>query len=455
MEIFDLIVIGGGPGGYLCAERAAEKKLSVALFEEKSLGGTCLNEGCIPTKALLNSAKLYRHAKDSGVFGVGAADVTYDHEKAVARKDAVVKSLVSGVAATMRRHKVRVINARAKAAGRSDGAFKVEAQGETFLAKRLCIASGSETAVPPIPGLKEALKCGRVLTNREILDLKGLPASLTVIGGGVIGLEMAYYFSSVGVDVTVLELLDKIAGGTDTDVSNALLAECAGRGMAFHLSSRVLEVTEDAVIFENKDGRQETRSALVLLSAGRRAKTEGLGLETLGIEQARGAIITDKHLCTNAAGVYAVGDCNGRLMLAHTAYREAEVAVNHMLGIKDEMRYEHIPAVIYTDPEAAGVGETKQSAQEKGFDVREITVPMQYAGRYAAETEKGSGFCKLVLETRTKRLLGLHLLGPYASEMILAAELMLDTRLPYERLQRLVFPHPTVGEVIRETLFKI
>ena len=222
MEIFDLLVVGGGPGGYLCAERAAHSGLKVALFEKKALGGTCLNEGCIPTKTLLNSSKMYRHAKESEAFGVTVSDVTYDHSKVIERKNKVVKTLVSGVGATMKANKVTVITADAVIKGKGENGFKVEAEGALYEGKRLAIATGSETVVPPVPGLKEGLESGFVVTNREVLDEKNLPKNLVVIGGGVIGLEMAYYFASVGVQVTVIEMMPKIAGATDPEICKVL-----------------------------------------------------------------------------------------------------------------------------------------------------------------------------------------------------------------------------------------
>ena len=205
METFDLLVVGGGPGGYLCAERAAEGGMKVAVFEKKALGGTCLNEGCIPTKTLLNSSKMYRHAKESAAFGVTATGVTYDHAKVVERKNGVVKTLVGGVGAPMQAKGVTVVSASAVIKGRSANGFSVEADGVLYEGRRLVIASGSETVVPPVPGLREGLDSGFVLTNREVLDEKTLPGNLVVIGGGVIGLEMAYYFASVGVAVTVID----------------------------------------------------------------------------------------------------------------------------------------------------------------------------------------------------------------------------------------------------------
>lgn len=455
MELYDLIVIGGGPGGYLCAERAAQAGMHVALFEKKALGGTCLNEGCIPTKTLLNSSKMYRHAKESEAFGVTVGEVKFDHAKVIERKDGVVKTLVAGVGATMKANKVEVISASATVQGRGENGFAVAADGKVYEGKRLVIATGSETVVPPVPGLKEGIERGFVVTNREVLDKKDLPEKLVVIGGGVIGLEMAYYFASVGVSVTVIEMMPKIAGATDADICKVLQAGFEKRGMEFKLSCKVLEVKENSVIYEENGEKKELACDAVLLSAGRKPSTANIGIETLQLQMDRAAIVTDRHLCTNVSGVYAIGDCNGKLMLAHTAYREAEVAVNHMLGKADEMRYDVIPSVIYTDPEVASVGLSKEEAQKRGIAVKEVKLPMSYAGRYLAETEGGKGFIKLVVDTDKNRLIGCHMVGSYASEIIMTATMMVDTELSVDRLKKLVFPHPTVAEMIREAIFHI
>ena len=455
MELFDLLVVGGGPGGYLCAERAAQGGMKVALFEKKALGGTCLNEGCIPTKTLLNSSKMYRHAMESEAYGVTATGVTFDHAKVIARKNKVVKTLVSGVGATMSANKVTVITGEAVIAGRADEGFAVNANGETYIGRRLAIASGSETVVPPVPGLKEGLAAGFVVTNREVLDMTELPKELVVIGGGVIGLEMAYYFASVGVKVTVIEMMPKIAGATDPEICKVLTDSFEKRGMTFKLSSKVLEVKASSVVYEENGEKKEIACDKVLLSAGRRPATAGIGLETLNLQMDRAAIVTDRHMCTTVQNVYAIGDCNGKSMLAHTAYREAEVAVNHMLGKQDEMRYDVIPAVIYTDPEVASVGHSKEGAEKLGMTVKEVKLPMSYAGRYLAESDGGKGFIKLVVDTDRNRLVGCHMVGSYASEIIMTATMMVDTELNPERLKKLVFPHPTVAEIIREAIFHI
>ena len=454
-KIFDLLVLGGGPGGYLCAERAAQGGMNVCLFEKKSLGGTCLNEGCIPTKTLLNSAKLYRHATESDSFGVHTQDVTYDHAKVIARKNKVVNALVSGVGATMKSNNVTVISAAGVIRGREDAGFQVEANGEIYTGKKLVIATGSETFVPPVPGVKEGLASGFVLTNREVLDETKLPKKLVVIGGGVIGLEMADYYASVGTEVTVIEMMPKIAGATDPEICKVLTDSFSKRGMIFKLSCKVLEVKESSVVYEDAGQTYEIACDKVLLSVGRRPATAGIGLENLNLLMDRAAIVVDRFLCTNIAGVYAIGDCNGKLMLAHTAYREAEVAVNHMLGRVDEMRYDVIPSVIYTDPEVASVGLSKEAAEGRGMNVKEVKLPMSYAGRYLAETEGGKGFIKLVVDLDKNRLVGCHMVGSYASEIIMTATMMVDTELTPDRLKKLVFPHPTVAEIIREAIFHI
>ncbi len=455
MEIFDLIVIGGGPGGYLAAERAAQGGLKVCLFEKRALGGVCLNEGCIPTKTLLNSAKLYRHATESAAFGVTAENVKFDHAQVVKRKAKVVRTLVAGVGATMNANKVTVVNAAAKIEGKQDGKFNVVADGNAYAADRLVIATGSSAVVPPIKGVKEGVESGFVMTNREILDMTELPKTLCVIGGGVIGLEMACYFASVGVKVTVVEMLDKIAGATDSDICAVIMSEYSKRGMEFKLSAKVLSVSANSVTYEDANGVHELPCEKVLLSVGRRAETRDIGLESIGVEMNRGAVVTDSHLATNVANVYAIGDCNGKVMLAHTAYREAEVAVNTILGKRDSIDYDTIPSVIYTDPEVASVGLSKKAAEDKGLTVKEVNVPMTYAGRYVAEVERGKGFCKLVYDVSNDRLIGAHIVGSYASEMIIALVEMIETQLPLKRLKEFVFPHPTVCEVVREAIFKL
>jgi len=456
--VYDLIVLGGGPAGYNAAERAAHSGMKVLLAEERALGGVCLNEGCIPTKTLLYSAKILDYAHHGDAYGVTVSGASLDHAKVVDRKDKVVRTLVSGVAAKLKGAGVTVVNGTAVITGKNADGFTVECAKETYTACQLLVCTGSSAAVPPIPGLKESVAAGFAVTNREILDLRVAPKSIAVVGGGVIGLEMASYFNSIGSSVTVIEMLDKIAGPTDAEISSILQKNYAKRGVKFLLGAKVASVVGkpgDGYVEYEKDGKTErVPCELVLVSTGRRARTAGIGLETLGVQLNRGAIVTDACCRTSVPGVWAAGDVNGKSMLAHTAYREGEVAVNNMLGKKDTVDYRAIPSVIYTNPEVGCVGETVASAEKAGLKATEHTISLRYSGRYVAENEGGDGIVKIVLGEH-REILGVHMIGSYASEIIYGAAAMVARAERVEDVRRLVFPHPTVCEVIREEMFMI
>ncbi len=456
MEIYDLVVIGGGPAGYLAGERAGHAGLKTVVIEKREFGGVCLNEGCVPSKTFLNSAKVLdyaNHAKNYGVKIDGTA--TINQKEVVERKNGVVKMLVSGVKGQLKRNKVKTIKADAFIEGKTDEGFSIKAGEEKLIAKRLIIATGSMPVVPPIPGLKENIESGLVMTNREILDLDFIPKTLTIIGGGVIGLEMASYFSSVGTKVTVVEMLNKIAGPTENEISTILQKSLEAKGVIFNLGAKVTAIESDGVIYE-KDGKTEKIiSEKILLSIGRRAVTQGFGLENINVYLERGAIVTDEQMRTNVANCYACGDVNGKVMLAHTAYREAEVAINTILGKKDAMRYNVIPSVIYTNPEVGSVGETEESAKQKGLDVKVVNIPLTYSGRYVAENTDLNGICKLVVNVKTNTLIGAHIIGSYSGEYIANVSSMIDLEVDIENIKKLVFPHPTVCEIVREAIFQI
>lgn len=449
----DLLVLGGGPAGYLAAERAGHAGLSVCCFEMREMGGVCLNEGCIPSKALLNSAKIYDHAKHGEKFGVIAKDIVLDHAGVQKRRARVVRTLVAGVKAKMKANGVTVVKAQAVIRGFVQGGFAVEAGGETYEGRQLLIATGSSPAVPPIPGLKEGLESGFVLTNREVLTLAEVPARLVIIGGGVIGLEMAAYYVAAGSHVTVVEMLDHIAGPTDREISDFLLKEYREKGVDFRLGAKVISAGDGKVAFE-KDGETVLVEAdKVLLSIGRRANTVGIGLETIGVETGQMGVLTDSQGRTNVPNVYAAGDVNGVSMLAHTAYREAEVAVNTMLGKRDTMRYHAIPSVIYTAPEVACVGLTEEEAQKEGIAHEARKLSMRYAGRFVAEND-GDGLCKVLVDKAHRNIIGVHMVGAYASEIIWGAAEMIETELRVQDVKEIVFPHPTVSEIIREVIWE-
>ena len=454
MSLYDVIVIGGGPGGYLAAERAAHAGKKTLLFEKRSMGGVCLNEGCIPSKALLNSAKYYEHAQHSVLYGVNCENVSINQKMVVARKRNVVRTLVSGVKAKMRANGVTVVMEEAAITGKTAEGFTVAAAGNTYTGKQLIIATGSSAAVPPIPGVKENLGTF-VLTNREVLDLEQIPAKFTVIGGGVIGLEMAAYYAAVGAKVTVIEMLDHIAGPTDREISTMLQKELEKKGVTFLLGYKCLSVELGKVWAESPAGEKISVEAdKVLLSIGRRANYMGIGLETIGVETNRAGIITDAMCRTNVPGVYAVGDVNGHHMLAHTAYREAEVAVNNILGKVDAMRYHANPSVIYTQPEIASVGKTEEECKEKGISYEVKKLSMRYSGRFVAENEGADGLCKVIVDKKRRNVLGVHLIGTYTGEMIWGAAEMIEMQLRVTDARQIIFPHPTVSEVIRETLWE-
>lgn len=445
----DLLILGGGPAGYLAAERAGHAGMSAVCFEMRELGGVCLNEGCIPSKALLNSAKIYEHALHGKAFGVIAKDIALDHTRVQARRKKVVRMLVAGVQAKMNASHVTVVREAAVIEGRIDGGFAVRAGDARYEGKHLLIATGSSPVVPPIPGLKEGLESGFVLTNREVLSLPEVPKELVIIGGGVIGLEMAAYYGTAGSHVTVIEMLDHIGGPTDLEISELLLKEYKGKGVDFRLGAKVTSIAPGTVVYE-KDGQSVSVPAdKALLSIGRRANTEGIGLESIGVLYDRVGIKTDAQCRTNVPGVYAAGDVNGVSMLAHTAYREAEVAVRTMRGERDTMRYNAIPSVIYTSPEVAGVGLTEEAARAADIPYECGKLSMRYAGRFVAEND-GDGLCKVLIHKEHRNVIGVHMIGGVASEIIWGAAAMIEAELRVADVREIVFPHPTVSEIIRE-----
>jgi len=449
--MFDLIIIGGGPAGYVAAERAGHKGLSVILFEKKAMGGVCLNEGCIPTKTMLYSAKTYENALHGDKYGVFGDNIRFDYGKIVARKNKVVRKLVAGVEGKMKLHHVTVVKGEAMIVGRSPKGVEVTAGGETYLGTNLLICTGSEAFVPPIPGLAEAGDI--ILTNREILDLKEQPTSLVVIGGGVIGMEFASFFNSLGTKVTIVEMLPEILGNNDFEISAMLRDIYSKKGIEYNLNAKVVKIDGNKVVFE-KDGKTETiEGEKILVSVGRRPITQGFGLENLNVELFKGGIKTDEKMRTNVPNVFAAGDVTGFSLLAHTASREGEVVVNNLTGRTDVMRYNAIPGVVYTNPEVAGVGETEESAKAKGIEFKVAKLPMAYAGRFVAENEGGSGLCKVLVGAKYGEVIGVHMLGNPCSEMIYGACIAIEQEMTLAEMQEVVFPHPTVSEIFKETIF--
>lgn len=446
--VYDVAIIGGGPAGYTAAERAAKGGLSTLMFEKNALGGVCLNEGCVPTKTLLYSAKTYDTIKHASKYAVSAENPTFDYAKIIARKNKVVKKLTAGIRMKMKESGVEVITGEAFIQSRADdGTITITCGENTYETSHLLICTGSETVIPPIEGLAET----DYWTSREALQSKELPKSIVIIGGGVIGMEFASFFNSMGTEVHVVEMLDKILGPMDKELSAMLQAEYAKRGVKFYLGHKVTAIHGTEVRVE-KDGESFTlQGDKVLLSVGRRPVTKGFGLENLSIEPFRNGVKVNEYMQTSLPNVYACGDITAFSLLAHTAVSEAEVAIDHILGKNRPMSYRAIPGVVYTNPEIAGVGKTEEELQASGTAYQVKKIPMAFSGRFVAENELGNGVCKLIL-SEDNVLIGAHLLGNPASELIVIAGIAIEKGMKADEIQSFVFPHPTVGEIIKETL---
>lgn len=445
---YDVAIIGGGPAGYTAAEKAAKGGLSTVLFEKNALGGVCLNEGCVPTKTLLYSAKTYDQIKHASKYAVSAENPSFDYPKIIARKNKVVKKLTAGIRMKMKESGVEVITGEAMIQRKTDeGNILIQCAEQVYEAKNLLVCTGSESVIPPIPGVNET----EYWTSREALQSKELPASLIIIGGGVIGMEFASFFNSMGTEVQVVEMLDKILGPMDKELSDMLQAEYAKRGVKFYLGHKVTGIHGQEVTVE-KDGESFTlHGEKVLLSVGRRPVTKGFGLETLALEPYRNGIKVNEYMQTSLPNVYACGDITAFSLLAHTAVSEAEVAIDHILGKARAMSYKAIPGVVYTNPEIAGVGKTEEELQASGTPYQVKKIPMAFSGRFVAENEMGNGVCKLIL-AEDGTLIGAHLLGNPASELIVIAGMAIEKGMKAEEIKSFVFPHPTVGEIIKEAL---
>lgn len=443
---YDILILGSGPAGYVGAVRAAKHGLNTAIIEkEASLGGTCLNWGCIPTKTLLKSAKVIHAIQSSDKYGVSTTGMSVDFAKIMARKDTVVKRIVKGVDYLMKTNKIDVIAGEASFVD----ATTVNTPDGTVTAKNILIATGAGPARPPIPGLDGP----NVVTSREILALDACPKSLVVIGGGVIGMEFASFFNALGADVTVIEMLDDILPMIDPDLTALFKRKMTSEGITFHTSSKVTKVDGSTVFFTDSRGQEQTIDGeKILLSVGTVPNTDGLNLDAVGVAMNGKAIVTDAQLRTNVPGIYAAGDVNGIWMLAHKASREAEVAVDTIAGKQAEMRYRAIPSCIYTSPEIATVGLTEAQAKEEGIDVSVTKYDLAANGRFLGENDRERGLVKVLLGKQYGELLGLHILAPYASEIITVGTQGIEMEMLAADVDETVFPHPTICEAVREAI---
>lgn len=438
---YDIIIIGAGPGGYVAAERAGAQGLKVLLIEKSELGGVCLNRGCIPTKSLLHSAKVYTHAREGERFGVQATDITFDLTTAMAWKEQNMNTLRKGITFLMKKNKVNVVHGTA----RITGTGVVESESHHYEGKYIILATGSSPSMLSIPGADHP----HVVTSKDVLNLTALPDQIAIIGGGVIGMEFASFFTSLGRQVHVFEMLPEIMPVMDAKL--AVEMRKSMKDVHFHLGTRVERIEKKKLWYATKDRQSSVDADLVLIAVGRVPNTANLGLEEMKIDVTQKGIVVNEQMQTNVPGIYAIGDVTGTSMLAHSASRMAEVAVNTILKHPDRMRYDAIPWVSYTIPEAAGCGLTEDQAQQQGYEVQVHTSSYQSNGRMLVENE--TGYAKLVADKKTGRVLGIHLLGAYASEHIFAASVMRETDIRAQELREIVFPHPTAAETMREAAF--
>lgn len=441
-----LAIIGGGPAGYTAAEKASKAGKDVVLFEQNAVGGTCLNVGCIPTKSLLYGAKQYYNATHATKYGVTAENVTFDFAAMQKRKTIVVRKLVAGIKQRLNNGHCTLVSGFAKVENRTDALVTISCNGETFEAENLMICTGSTNFVPPIPGIKDN---PAVWDSTDALAATELPKSIIIVGGGVIGMEFATLYHELGIPVTVIEALPSILPNLDPEVVAVLADKYKKAGINILTSTKVEEINGERV----KANGEWLEAERILVSVGRRANLNGL--EALNdIELNRGAIVIDDFCKTNLPNVYACGDVTGKIMLAHVAARQAEVAVGRMLKVIPLQRiaYNAIPSVVYTNPEIASVGITEAQAESMSIPVEVRKLPMTFSGRFMAENEGETGLCKMIVDAKNHSVLGVHCIGNPCSEFIAAASFAVRMGYTTAEFEQVVFPHPTVSEILHEIL---
>ena len=457
-EKYNIIIIGGGPGGYTAAIRATQLGLKTALVEEREFGGTCLNRGCIPTKALLHTAEMYHSAQhDFEVAGLKANSVSFDPAQIYANKDSIVEQLRNGVGQLLRANKVDCHAGHGRIIG--SGLVELDADGEKTVleTENILIASGSIPALPPIPGKDSpgVITSDELLNATDILRDNQLPKKLIVIGGGVIGCEFAGLFAAFGTEVVVIEALDRLLPGMDKDISQNLASIMKKRGIEIHLSAMVqaIESQADGLIckFSGKNGEAEANADFILIATGRKANTAGLLADDVKLDMERGIIIVDEQFRTSLSGVYAIGDVIGGQQLAHKAEAEGLAAVAYIAGQIPDTRLDLIPGCIYTDPEISSVGLTEAQAAEQGIEVKTGKFLMSGNGKtIIARGERG--FIKLVFEAESERVLGAHLNCCRATDMISELTVAIANGLTIKDLAAIIRPHPTFNEGITEAV---
>ena len=438
---FNVAVLGGGPGGYECAIRCAQLGLKTALVEARELGGTCLNRGCIPTKALLHGAEVYAEAKAGSAFGLILDGLTLDYPKLAAYKDEKVKKLVGGIEALEKANGVEVV----RGFGKLTGPHAMDVAGRKITYDKLLLAMGSAPARPPVPGMD------RAFTSDDVLSATQIPSGAIIIGGGVIGMEFATLFASLGKKVTIIEMMPEILPGCIPEITSKLKASMKKKGVEFILGAKVVEIVKGRTVKFEKDGKVDERtSSAVIVCAGRKPMTRDCGLETIGLEtDRRGFIAVDEHLRTAVDGVYAIGDITGKIQLAHVASAQGMVAAANCAGQDKTMRYDRVPACIYTSPEIAWVGLSEEAAKQQGYEPVVGSFNVAANGRSMVMNES-TGLVKLISDKATGKVLGCQMMAPRATDMIAEIAAVLGHEGTVESLSEVIHPHPTVSEIIAE-----
>jgi len=446
MQKFDVIVLGGGPGGYECAIRCSQNGLKTALVEEDKLGGTCLNRGCIPTKTLLHSADVYHEATNSEMFGVSVGEVTFDYAKIIERKNAVADQLCKGVGFLEKSHGVTVFPQRGTVADRKTVKL---ADGEELTCDNLILATGSLPARIPIPGVD----LPGVVDSTGLLDMTECPKHIVIVGGGVIGVEFATFYNRIGVQVTILEMLDRILAPLDKDASDFIDAELRKCGVEIKTGVRVESIEEGFVVkYSAKDGTQgSTDGDVVLMAGGRVANTRGIGLEEIGVRMDRRGTVEVDGLCrTNVPGVYAIGDMNGKMLLAHVASAQGLLVADVIAGKpRKQLNLNQVPSCVYCNPEAAMVGLTEEQARATGREIGTGVFNLSGNGK-ALSMGENKGFAKFVFDKTTDEILGFHVVGPRATDLVAEVAAVMECEGTIGEIGLAIHPHPTVSEVVME-----